>query len=381
MKILYPIIDGEISGGNIVCLRIMEEALKRGYRVMVNSPTEGKFTCLLGKRGIRVYNIDTRRSFQFVSAIKLSRIIKREGINLVHSHTPLAGVFLSRLAGWMAGVPVITHAHTKDFLSQNHILRAYQFSLNWVTSRFFCAKVIAVSKSVKNQIIKQGVASHKIIVVYNGVSLDEAENYNNSIRIRKEFGLRQNQPIIGTVGRLCKDKGQRILIQAAPKVIKKIPDAVFMIVGENPAQEREYKDRLEDLAHSLGVKQYVIFTGYRADIMELMNAFEFFVLPSSVEGLPVVILEAMAAKKAVITTSVGGNPEIVVDGETGTLIPPEDPDKLAEAIIYHLENLEISKRMGENGCVSLRRHFSLLQMLSGIMNVYEQVVKGRQWRL
>ncbi|MDP3732371.1 MAG: glycosyltransferase family 4 protein [Candidatus Omnitrophota bacterium] len=376
MKILYPIIDGEISGGNIICLRIIEEALKRGYQVVVNSPTEGKLTDILKGKGARVYNIDTRCSWRFDKAIKLVRIIKKENVCLVHSHTPLSGTALSRLAGWLAGVPVITHAHTWDFMSPNPMAKCYQFLMNWFTSRFFCAQIIAVSRGVKREIIKQGVAANKITVVYNGINLDDYRRNRSSLEIRKEFGLKENQRIIGEVGYLCKDKGQHILIQAIPKVIRKIPDAVFMIVGEDLAQEGEYKDRLEDLAHSLGVKQHLIFTGYRADIMELMNVFEFFVLPSLVEGLPVVILEAMAAKKAVITTPVGGNPEIVIDKETGTLILPEDSERLAEAIIYHLENPELSKRMGEKGQERVKKYFSLAQMLNKVMDIYK-IVLGR----
>mgnify|MGYP001601447598 FL=1 len=374
MKILYPVIDGEISGGNIICLRIIEEALKRGYQVVVNSPSEGKLTNILKGKGIKVYNIDTRCSWRLDNAIKLAYIIKKENIHLLHSHTPLSATVLSRLAGWLARVPVITHAHTWDFMSSNPMVKCYQFFLNWFTSRFFCAQIIAVSRSVKDEIIKQGVTANKIAVVYNGISLADNECAKNPSEIRKELGLRQDQRIIGEVSRLCKDKGQDILIKAAQKVIKNNPDTVFMIVGEDFERRGAYKKNLEELVSDLGLKEQIIFTGYRSDIMGLMNAFELFVLPSLVEGLPVVILEAMAAKKPVITTPVGGNPEIVIDGETGTIVPSGDPDRLAEAIIYHLQNPEASKRMGEKGQERVRQFFSLSQMLAGVMDIYKEVL-------
>ena len=107
MKILYPIIDGEITGGNMICLKIIEEALKRGYPAVVNSPTEGRFTRILREKGIKVYNIDTRRTFRFDSAIKLAYIIKGEGINLVHTHTPLSGAIISRIAAKLSNVSVV----------------------------------------------------------------------------------------------------------------------------------------------------------------------------------------------------------------------------------------------------------------------------------
>ena len=375
MKILYPIINGEITGGNMICLRIIEESLRRGYRVVVNSPTEGKFTHLLRERGIRVYNIDTQRTFRLDSAIRLAYIIKKEGINLIHSHAPLAGTILSCLAGWISGVPVINHVHIPYFMNLNPVVRIYQFLFNWITSRLFCAKIIAVSESVKKDIIRQGSRANKTIVVYNGIDLlEDIRCEKGPIKIREEFGLRANQRIIGQVGRLGVDKGQHILIEASQKVIKDNPDVVFVIVGEDLTKERDHKKRLERLAGDLGLRKQIIFTGYRLDIMDLMHAFDIFVLPSTFkEGLAIVILEAMAAKKPVITTIVGGNPEIVIDGETGTLVPPEDPDKLAEAIVYHLNHPEISKQMGEKGYERVKKYFSLTQMLDKVMNVYKEV--------
>lgn len=383
MKILYPVIDGEVSGGNIVCLRIIEEALKRGYAVIVNSPTDSKFTDILRAKGIKVYNLDTRRSFRFDNAIKLARIIKKENIDLVHSHGPLGVTILSRLAGWLAAVPVINHAHAPDFPSANPGVGLYHYLLNWVTSRFFCAGVIAVSEAVKKIIIRQGVNVDKITVVYNGIDLDAIRyDKKTSIEIRESFGLNENQQIIGNVGRIDRFKGQHIFIESALKVLKKNPEVIFMIVGEDIGNAGRYKKELEGLTVDLGLKQNIIFTGYRHDVMDLMNTFNIFVLPSLAEGLSVAILEAMAAKKAVITTPAGGNPEIVIDGSTGTLVEPQNPDKLAEAIIYHLRNPEISKRMGECGYGRVKKYFSLSQMLDKVFDIYKEVLhKGEAWRL
>ena len=375
LKILYPVIDGEITGGNMVCLRIIEKSLKMGYAAIVNSPTEGKFTDILRKKGLQVYNIDTRRTFRLDNAIKLARIIKKENINLVHSHGPLGVIILSRLAGWLAASPVVNHAHAPDFPSANPAVRWYHYLLNRITSRFFCARVIAVSEAVKKMIIKQGVSVDKISVVRNGIDLDAVRHdKKTSLEIRKSFGLNENQRIIGEIGRLCRFKGQDILIQSASGIVKKIPEAIFMIIGEDLQRAGEYKKELEDLAGGLGIKQNIIFTGYREDIMDLLNSFDIFVLPSLEEGLSVAILEAMAAKKAVIATSAGGNPEIVVDGSTGTLVPSGDPDKLAEAILYHLENPEISKRMGEQGYARVKKYFSLSEMLDKVMRIYKEVL-------
>jgi len=376
LKILYPVIDGEITGGNVIALRVIEEALRRGHGVVANSPLEGKFTSLLREIGVKVYNIDTRRTFRLDSAWKLAAVVKKEGINLIHSHAPLGGTVLSRLAGWLTGVPVINHAHVSylNFTDLSKAAKKYQVLLNWFTCRLSCARIIAVSEFVRDEIIKQGSDAGKVSVIYNGIDLDNLKIQRESAEIRKEFGLTHGERIIGEVARLGEDKGQYILIRAARRVLTSFPDAVFMIVGEDLSRTGGHRERLEQLAEGLGIKGRIIFTGYRPDIMSLINTFDIFVMPSLIEGLAVVFLEAMAAKKPVITTAVGGNPEVILDGKTGTLIFSRDSGKLAEAIIYHLNHPELSKKMGENGYARVKNDFSLSRMLEKTFDVYRQVL-------
>lgn len=377
LKILYPVINGEITGGNIIALRIIDEALRKGYDVVVNSPTEGKFTRLLEEKRIKVYNIDTRKTFRLDSAFRLAEVIKKEEISLIDSHTPLAGTILSRLSGWISGVPVINHNHCPEFINLNPFIGSFQSVLLRITSRLFCGRIIAVSEFVKREIIKQGASADKVTVIYNGIDLDNSGRKESRIKIRSEFGLKENQPIIAEVGRLANDKGQHILIQSAPYVVEKFPNAVFMIVGEDLGKKGEYRRELEAMAAGLGMKDKTIFTGYRPDIMDLMEAFDLFVLPSVfTEGLPVVIMEAMLAKKPVIAASVGGSPEIVINARTGTLVRPANPEKLAEAIIYHLSNPGISRQMAENGYELLKQRFSLKQMLDKTMDIYQELMEG-----
>ncbi|MEK6654578.1 MAG: glycosyltransferase, partial [Thermodesulfobacteriota bacterium] len=337
----------------------------------------GKFTRLLEEKGIKVYNIDTSRTFRLDSAFRLAEVIKKEGVGLIDSHAPLSGTILSRLSGWISGVPVINHNHCPEFINLNPFIGSLQSALLRITSRLFCGRIIAVSEFVKREIIKQGAPADKVTVIYNGIDLDNAARKESRVKIRSEFGLNENRPIIAEVGRLGNDKGQHILIQAAPYVIEKFPDAMFMIVGEDLGKKGEYRRELEAMAAGLGIEDKIIFTGYRTDIMDLMEAFDLFVLPSVfTEGLPVVIMEAMLAKKPVIAASVGGSPEIVLDARTGTLVPPADPGRLAEAIIYHLSNPGISKQMAENGYELLKQRFSLKQMLDKTMEIYQELMES-----
>ncbi|OGX15724.1 MAG: hypothetical protein A2166_03070 [Omnitrophica WOR_2 bacterium RBG_13_41_10] len=378
MKILYPIIDGEITGGNIICFKIIEEALKRGYQTIVNSPAEGKFTHLLKEKGIKVYNIDTRRTFRLDSAIKLARIIKKEGISLIHTHTPLSGAIISRMAAKLSNIPLVNHEHGLSSLNSNSLIRRCQLFLNTLTVKSVVCRIIAVSQATRTGLIQRGIPKEIVRLIYNGVLVENGQTTNLRSRneILKELGLSSSLLLIGQVGRIDEKKGQHIFIRAAQRVLEDFPNTAFLIVGED-FRNGVYQEQLKTLAKNLNVIDHVVFTGYHPDIMDIMNVFDLFVLPSLIEGLPVVILEAMAAKKPVITTSVGGNPEVVIDGETGTLISPEDPDKLAEAILYHLNNPEISKRMGEKGYERVRQFFSLPQMLNKVMDIYKEVLAER----
>lgn len=378
MKILYPIIDGEVTGGNVICLQLIEEALQQGWGVIVNSPTDGDFVEMLRRKGVKIYHIETGRSFRFDSAMKLARIVKKENVDLIHSHAPLAGTILSRLAGALTRTPAITHAHIIRMpLSPNPLVRNYQLLLNWISSRFFCDKVIAVSETVRREFIEQGTPENKIAVVYNGINLDHSQPEKSAEEVRKEFNLTTQQRIIGQVGRLCSSKGQHILIKAAAVVIKRFRRAFFIIVGGDLEEKGEYREKLENLTEELGIKDHIIFTGYRSDILDLMKTFDIFVLPSRAEALPVVILEAMAAKKPVIVTGVGGNTEVVIDGKTGTLVPPENPSSLAEAIIHHLENPEASQDMGRRGYERVKRHFTRKRMVKQTFQIYDEVLRRR----
>lgn len=376
MNILYPIIDGEITGGNIICHKIIEEALRRGHKVFVISSTRGKFTDILEEKGIQVYFLGLKRVFYFHRVFKLAGIIKREEIGLVHTHCSVAANILSRLAAKLVGVPVISHIHIENYFRNNLVIRHCQVFLDNWTSRLN-KKIIAVSHSVKNSLIKQGIAANKIEVIYNGIDIQDFQPRRSKQEIYREFSLKENGRIIGIIGRLSSAKGQKELILAAKIVLKHYPDIYFMIVGEDLEYAGRYKKELLRLTQDLGISDRVIFTGFQEDIPSIMNAFELFCLPSCAEGLPMVILEAMALKKPVVATPVAGIPELIQDGLTGMFVPIGNIDSLAAAILFLLNNPDVARKIGESAYENVKQHFSLEKMLNRIMQIYEQLPKAR----
>ncbi|MBV6627766.1 MAG: glycosyltransferase family 4 protein [Rivularia sp. (in: Bacteria)] len=370
-KILYPIIDGQVTGGNIVCLHLIEAALNQGWDVLVNSPSEGRFCDILREKGVKIYHLDTTRSFNWLSAVKMAQLIKKERVSLVHAHAPFAGSIISSLAGKLAGVPVIIHAHLQDALSSNSLIRSYQNIMNYWTSRKCSDAIIAVSHQLKNALITEGFDSRKFHVVHNGTPLNNRENNSN---IRSQLNISEDIPVVIHIARLCKSKGQHLLLQAAANLHQLGQEAVYLIVGKDLEQDGAYLKYLKDLAQELGINKSVHFLGHRADIPQLLALSDLLVLPSYTEGLPLVILEAMAAGLPVVATPVGGIPEAVIPQETGFLVPVEDVQALGDVILKLLQNPNLKNEMGNKGLQMVRNDFSVEKMCREVFDIYQKVL-------
>ena len=369
-KILYPIIDGQVTGGNIVCLHLIEAALNQGWDVLVNSPSEGRFCDILREKKVKVYHLDTTRSFNWLSAVKMAQLIKKERVSLVHAHAPFAGSIISSLAGKLAGVPVIIHAHLQDALSSNSFIRSYQNIMNYWTSRKCCDAIIAVSHQVKDALIIEGFDSRKFHVIHNGTPVNNQKIESN---IRSQLNIPEDIPVVIHIGRLCKHKGQHLLLQAAANLHQLGQEVVYLIVGKDLEQDGAYLNYLKDLAQELGINKSVHFLGHRADTPQLLALSDLLVLPSYTEGLPLVILEAMAAGLPVVATPVGGIPEVVIHQETGLLVPVEDVQALRDAIIKLLQNPLLKYEMGNKGLEMVNENFSLEKMCEQVFDIYEKV--------
>ena len=371
-KILYPIIDGQVTGGNIVCLHLIEAALNQGWDVLVNSPSEGQFCDILREKGVKIYHLDTTRSFNWLSAVKMAQLIKKEQVSLVHAHAPFAGSIISSLAGKLAGVPVIIHAHLQDALSSNYFIRSYQNMMNYWTSRKCCDAMIAVSHQVKDALITEGFDSRKFHVVHNGTPVNTQQI---NTKIRSELNIPEDIPVVIHIGRLCKSKGQHLLIQAAANLYQLGQEAVYLVVGKDLEQDGAYLNYLKDMAQELGINKSVHFLGHRSDIPQLLALSDLLVLPSYTEGLPLVILEAMAAGLPVVATPVGGIPEAVIHQETGFLVPVEDVRALGDAILRLLQNPHFMQEMGNKGLGMVQKDFSVEKMCKQVFDIYEKVLR------
>lgn len=313
--------------------------------------------------GISTRVIPNKGSFDLVWLWRFLRLIRKEQIQLIHAHE-FDAIVHGTLAAVIARIPLVATIHGKNYYWENTIRRmAYR-----LVSRY--AHIVTVSEDLKGFVTQRtGIATGRIRVVYNGVDSFPDIEPNEQTQLRHEIGLDDNDQIVGAVGSLYPVKGHRYLIEAVPAIIRACPRARFLLIGRG-AQETQLKDQVKEL----GIERYVHFLGLREDIGKLLSIMDVFALPSLSEGLSVATLEAMASAKPVVATRVGGNAELVAEGETGMLVPSEDSDALAEHITELLLNRMHARTLGQNGRARVEKRFRMSIMLNEYRKLYEEAL-------
>ena len=233
-------------------------------------------------------------------------------------------------------------------------------------------RIICVSEGVRGVVLeREGIDPEKVKVIPNGVPLAPEESDPVTEReMLAELGLEPDNEVVGLVANLNRTvKGVRYFIEAAPAIVAARPRVRLLVVGEG-----RDRGRLEALAERLGVADRVRFTGFRSDVHRLYPLMDVSALTSLSEGLSITILESMSHGIPVVATRVGGNPELVADGETGILVPPRDPEAFAEAVIGLLANPQERRRMGVAGRERAEREFSQDQIARRYEALYDEVL-------
>jgi glycosyltransferase involved in cell wall biosynthesis len=376
MRIVYTVLSGDLAGGQVICGKIMLAARAAGHEVCLVSPSHGVFTEMLESESAPIVQLPMARTFHFHRAWQFARFLRSWRADLVHSHAAVTGTILARLGAKLVGVPLINHVHIENKFSDVPWIREVQVWLDNLTARL-ADEIVAISEDTRRSLIRQGICSRKLRVIYNGVSVSEGVNGTAAERARAVLGIEGTGPVVGTVARLCPVKGQREFVLAAKQIRNEFPSATFAIIGEDLEFGGNYRHELERLTRKLGLEGCVRFVGFRRAAARLMHAFDVFVLPSWIEGLPVTILEAMAASRPVAATAVGGVSELVLDGETGLLFDPRDVQALAQAVEQLLRDPERARRMGTAGRRRVQLHFSHSKMIERTLQLYNTLAHRR----
>ena len=231
-----------------------------------------------------------------------------------------------------------------------------------------------MTKSGIEPYIKAGIGQKsQFDYIYNGVDIESLRKRKvDRIQKRREIGVENECSLIVTAGRLVPVKGQTYLISALAQVITEIPNIRLVFLGDG-----ELRGELSGQVKTLGLGKHVLFLGMRNDVPEIISCSDLFVLPSINEGFGVVLLEAMAMKCPIVATNVGGVPEVVLDGETGILVPPRDPVQLARGIVRLLKDRSLAFQMAECGYQRLEACFDIRETVSKIEHLYKELLERK----
>jgi glycosyltransferase involved in cell wall biosynthesis len=302
----------------------------------------------------------------FASARPVYRIVRslrRHEADLVHTNS-LKAHLLGGLAARMARLPLIWHM--RDLLDEGEGLGIVRQAAATCKPR-----VIAISEAVARQFDGLRVS---VEVVPNGVPLERFTPGDPPEGLRAEWGLTRQDQVVMCLGRLTPWKGHRTLLQAFARVAEQRPGARLLVVGEVAFWADEYGEELHALAGRLGLDGRVIWAGFRADVPELLRLCQVLVLPSRNEPFGRVLIEAMATAKPVIATNSGGAPEIVVPEETGLLVPPEDAEALARALLQLLGDADLRQRLGRAGLARARERFDVRRVVEQVQGTYREML-------
>jgi glycosyltransferase involved in cell wall biosynthesis len=299
-------------------------------------------------------------------SLGLAREFGRRKIDLVHCSDLLAAYYAA-VAGKMARLPVLCHVRC----SYPGISRRDQSFLRAVD------KFVFVSQDAWRT-FGYRVPERRGTVVYDGVDVDEADNNDEAAEsVRREFNIPVGTLIVGMVARVAPAKDYATLARAAALVVSQHHAVRFLIVGDHSQVDlnREHYAEVRRVLADLGVAPYFIFTDHREDVARLIGAMDVFVLSTRTEGLPLVILEAMAQAKPVVATAVGGVPEVIRDGETGLLHPPQDEGRLAAQLLALLKDEALCHRLGESGRQFVKANFTHERFATSMTDLYLNLVR------
>ncbi len=382
--------DGTIGGSHYCLLYLIQELDRSRYEPVTmfyeNNPLIQKFdaqgktvvfnkTRYFAKGGI-VFKKGANLLLTLWNIGRCCSFIRGHRIDLVHlNNSVTTGYDMWLIASILSGIPCISHerafAKREEFQS---------LSFRFLSKRF--KKVLTVSNVVRDNLIRNGLDSDKVVTVYDGI---DVKKYHDRVRrtraeVVKEFGISSDTFLIGLVGNIREWKGQELLIDALNILKKEVDNFTCLLIGDvskNSDEDAKFKNRLIEKISGFNLSGKVIFTGYRSDVPDLMNALDVQINPSiEPDPFPHVVLEGMALGKVVIATGLGGARESIDDGETGFVVSATDPGQLADKIGLVLQNENLRKSMGDKAKIRVETYYSLEKNVENTQKIYSNLLNA-----
>ncbi len=347
------------GGQNQVLLTVLG-LRSRGHRTALVAHPEGELQ-RRASEGPDLIPIANTGEMDFRAAWHLSRVLRTMRPDVVHAHDAhaVAMVALARSLGRLDPPPRFVVSRRVDFHIRGNAFSRWKYSQ---VDLFLCA-----SNAIRQMLIDDGVPAQRTTTVHDGCDLERVAAAPR-LDVHQELWLPRGAPVIGNVAALVPHKGHRHLVNAAAAVVRDVPDARFVIVGEG-----ELESSIRRQIKELHLEKHVLLAGFRADALSLQKSFDLFAMSSVTEGMGSVLLDAMEIGQPIVATSAGGIPEVVVDGETGVLVPPRDGPALAAAIVRLLGDPERQARLGAAAQQRVRSSFSVGRMVQRILDAYDRL--------
>ncbi|MER2512204.1 MAG: glycosyltransferase [Nitrosomonas ureae] len=364
IKIMH-VINGEFFSGaervqDVLAIRLPDY----GYEIGFCCIKPGKFSACRNSTA-PIFDTFMKSKFDLAPALEIARIVKQDNYSLLHAHTPRA-VLVGRIAAWLSGVPLVHHVHSPTIRDTESVWRNRMNSLIERLSLVGVAQLIPVSKSLEFYLKKQGWSEKRITMVANGVVTPAM------LPVRDIPGP---EWVIGSVALFRPRKGTEVLIQALANLRQAGRSVRLRAVG--PFETMEYERTIKEMADRLGVGDMIDWIGFTQDVNAEFTKMDILVLPSLFgEGMPMVILEAMATGVPVVASDVEGIPEVLEHGKTGLIVPAGDVKKLAAAIADLVDNKYDWRAMREAAYRLQVASFSDYSMAKGVACVYDAILNS-----
>jgi glycosyltransferase involved in cell wall biosynthesis len=332
----------------------------RGHRAVLVAHPEGELY-RRASEGPDLVPLASVNEVDLAAAWKLSRIIRQWKPEIVHAHDPHAVSMTALALSFSSPVPrpKVIASRRVDFHLQGNAFSQWKYRQ--------VDGFIAASGAIRDILVHDGIPAGRVVVVHDGIDVDKIA-HRQAADLHTEYWLPHGVPVIVNAGALVAHKGQKYLIDAMPMVLRDVPDAHLVILGEG-----ELRATLERQVKHLSLEKRVLLPGFREDVLSLMKSADLFVMSSITEGLGSAVLDAMAMALPVVGTRAGGIPEAVVPGETGELVAPAEPAPLAEAMVKLLKDPGLRRAYGEAGRRRVAAQFDVEHLVTGTLAAYRQL--------
>ena len=366
------IISGDLWAGAEVQMYTLMETLIRQPDLHLSAIVlnHGKLASKLMELGLDVAVLDESRS-DFVKLRRLTiEYLRDKNIDIIHSHRFKENILAASIRKRCKVKYLVQTVHgigepRRGIVAIKSRLMA---SFNRAVTRRYFDKIITVSDDIQQQLGGHYPAS-KLITIHNAVDPDRIKPASDRRAVREQFGISPDTPLIGAAGRMVPVKAYDFFLSMAHIILESNPDVRFMLIGDGPL-----KQSLQDMAVKMNIQDKVIFPGFRDDIIDIVNALDIFVFSSFHEGVPMALLEAMALKKAVVSTAVGGICEVLQDGVSGSLVEPRSPQALADACLTLLGDKGLMEKYASNAFERLSAEFSSNILGGRVSSLYNGLI-------